>query len=389
MIRALTPQDLSELAALRTRVDADANDRRRTQVAIAQLYPHLLLDTPWYNPDIPSLVNTADGRLTGMLAVSARPMLFEGRMITAAIGTDLYVAGETRGTMAGLALPKALLNGNQDITFCDVANDKTRRIWERFGGFAASAYNLNWIGVFRPCQLAACILSDRRGLGLVGRATMTVSPAIDRIVPKNLTCSIDPVPQGIMSETLTPETFSQSLPELTADHLVRPVYSREATEWLWKRLPFLSLDSKEVSAILLRNSRGKLLGWYIYHVTQSGIARVSQIAAKQADAQVVINHLFARVFEEGAAAIAGRMQPHFQQCMIDHNCLIRGRESYTLVHSRDRRLAEAFRGGHAWLTVVDGEAPLNVWSSPEHAIREYDLPQLSGNTPESAELSTV
>jgi len=83
------------------------------------------------------------------------------------------------------------------------------------------------------------------------------------------------------------------------------------------------------------------------------------------------------------------MQPHFQQFMIDHNCLIRGRESYTLVHSRDRRLAEAFRGGHAWLTVVDGEAPLNVWNSPEDAIAEFDTPQPSSKTAETAGLCTV
>ena len=100
-----------------------------------------------------------------------------------------------------------------------------------------------------------------------------------------------------------------------------------------------------------------------------------QVAARNANADAVVSHLFARAYDDGAAAVAGRMQPRFQQLLIDRGCLLRGRDSYTLVHSRSPQIADAFRSGRAWLSVLDGEASLNPWNDPEAAAAE--LGQLS------------
>jgi hypothetical protein len=371
MIRNLTIQDLPELADLRMNAGGNSAQKKRTQVAFSQLYPQLLFDTPWFDPNIPSLVSTdSSGRLNGMLAVGARPMLFKDRTITAAIGADMHVPKEARSTMAGVALLKELFNGPQDVTICDIANHNTRRLWERLGGFVAPAYNINWIGILRPLQLAGSLLRERRGLGLAGRAAMVAAPLIDGSVCRRFRCRIDPMSRGVVAETLTTDHFSEHLLELTRDDSVQPIYSTESAEWMWKRLSYLSPDSGEVSAVIMRNSRGKLLGWYIYTLSPGGVARVAQIAARQVNAAVVVRHLFARAFDEGACAVAGRMQPRFQQVLIDQACVLRGRGTYTLVHSRDEAIASAFRSGTAWLSVLDGESPLNVWNSPEAATAE-------------------
>ena len=371
MIRNLTVQDLSELAQLRISSAASATEKKRVDIALTQLYPMLLFDTPWFNPAHCGLVSTdSDGRLNGMLAVGARPLLFDGKTISAAVGADLYVPETARSTMAGVALLKELFNGPQDVTICDIANDATRRLWERLGGFVASSYNLNWVGILRPLQMAGSILRERRGPGLIGRATMAIAAVADPCMPQRLKCRIDPVGHGIVEETLTTAEFSERILELTQDDTVQPAYSQESAEWMWRRLPYLSPGPGKVSAVVIRNSRGRLLGWYIYKLHSGGIARVAQIAARQSNAAVVVNHLFSRAFDEGACAVAGRMQPRFQQVLIDHDCVLRGRSTYTLIHSKDENIAGAFRNGNAWLSVLDGEAPLNVWNSPEAAAAE-------------------
>lgn len=387
MIRNLTERDLSELAEIRLATASDAAEKRRIRVAFTQLYPQLLFDTPWSESAIAGLVSTdATGALNGMLAAGGRPLQFEGRPITAAIGADFHVPQEARSTMAGVALLKQFFNGRQDVTICDVANNSTRRIWERLGGFVASAYNLNWIGVLRPLRLAGSVLCERRGLGLIGKSTMGISAVVDRMLPQRLTCRINPVSRGMVAETLAPDEFSRHLQELTQDDAVQPVYSLDAAEWMWKRLAYLSPDSGDVSAVVVRNSQGRLLGWYIYDLCSGGTARVAQIAARQNNAATVINHLFARVFDEGAGAVAGRLQPRFQQVLIDQGCLFRGRSSYTLIHTTDPGIAAAYRSGSAWLSALDGETSLNAWNSPESAAADLSsLLQHSSSRPRIAD----
>lgn len=377
MIRPLTQQDLPELAELRTRPGATDEQRQRAHAALTEMYPALFFNTPFFNADLRSLVSTdSDGKLTGVMAMGARPLQFHGQSITAAISSDLFVAEESRSSMAGVALLKGLLDGPQDITICDVANASTRRLWERLGGFIASAYNLNWIGVLRPSQLAAGMLGERRGLRLAGSALTTVAPLFDRAMPDRVKCQVNPVGRGLVESELTPDEFAEHLPELISHEAVQPVYSKEAAEWMWQRLPYLSEESGEVSTVKLHNSRGKLLGWYLYKLDTTGVARVSQIAAQPANAAVVVNHLLSRAYEQGAAAVAGRIQPSLQQVLIDHQCVIRGRETYALVHARNPQLADAYRGGQAWLSILDGEATLNAWNDPVQAAADLNFLQL-------------
>ncbi len=377
MIRLLSEEDLAELAKLRAPDGATTTQRRRANIALTQLYPKLFLRTPTYRSDICGLVSAGtEGRLTGMIAMGARPMLCDGRPITAAIGADLYVAKDARKSMAGFALMKGLLNGPQDVTISDVANDKTRQLWERLGGFVASGWNINWIGILRPCRLVADMVQERRAGRVPGGILKTISPVLDRFAPDSLRCNVPSVRTALRESTLTSVEFSQHILELTCEESVQPVYSASSAAWMWQRLPYLSPDSGSVSAVTVRNRNGRLLGWYIYTLNPGGIARVAQIAARSADAEAVVNHLFARVFAEGAAAVAGRMQPRFQQLLIDRGCLLRGRETYTLIHSRDPDITDAFRSGRAWLSVLDGEAPFNAWNNPAAAVT--DLAKLPG-----------
>jgi len=201
---------------------------------------------------------------------------------------------------------------------------------------------------------------------------MTVAPMIDRLLPDTLKCRVNAAAAELVAEKCSPAESSECRPVLTAEDAVQPVVLRASAEWTWKRLPVLSPGPRNVSTIAVHSSRGKLLGWYICKLRQGGVARVAQIAARQFDAAAIINHLFARVREEGAVVVAGHMQPRFQQVLIDHDCRIRARHTYMLVHSRNKTLAEAFRDGKAWLSVLDGEATLNAWNSPAAVVAQSE-----------------
>jgi hypothetical protein len=374
MIRNLTPEDLPGLARLRTsQRPAAGAEERKAETALTELFPRLFFDSPWSHPELPSLVSEdSNGNADGMIAVAARPVCQNGRRYTAAIGADLYVAPQSRSGLNGFILLKTFLNGPQDLTICDIANRTTRRLWERMGGIVAPAYNLNWIGVFRPTQLVASLLRGRRGFGIAGSAAGAIAPAIDRILPGRLRCNVPALDSSLVEEELGPVEFSHALEELTSEDSLQPVYDRYLAEWTWRRLPFLSPDPGNIAAVLLRDRRRNLLGWYIYKLAPGGIARVLQIAARPVNAAAVVDHLFSRLHAEGGAAVAGRLQPRFLQLLIDRGAMIRPRSTYMLVHSRNEDLLDSFRHGTAWLSLLDGEAPVNVWNSPRAAVDALD-----------------
>ena len=376
MIRTLTTDDLVHLASIRTKPNATPSEMQNTQCAMTELFPRLFLNSPWRHPDLPCLVSEdPDGRPEGMIAVGARPMNFQGSQITAAIGADLFVSPDSRSRMAGVGLLKTFLNGPQDITICDVANETTRRIWERMGGTVATQYNLNWYGILRPTKLASGIAQDKP-LGGFGSSTVLryMAPMTDRILPQRLKLDLPNTDllRGLDSETLTASEFGENLESLTSEDDLAPIYYRDAAEWTWRRLPYLSSDEGRLTARSIRNSRGDLLGWYIYKLTDSSIANVLLIAAKQSHAGLVIDHLTMQAWQEGAAAIMGRVQPRLLQPLLDRGFGLRPRSTYTLVHSRNEDLVDCFRHGTAWLSVLDGEAPFNVWNHAQQALSDFN-----------------
>ena len=90
----------------------------------------------------------------------------------------------------------------------------------------------------------------------------------------------------------------------------------------------------------------------IHLQTASRGARVIQIDARTAHRDVVVNHLFSRARDKGAAAVPGLVQSGQLQTLIDPRCLLRGRTSYALVHSRDKGVraatSPARRGCSSW-----------------------------------------
>ena len=126
--------------------------------------------------------------------------------------------------------------------------------------------------------------------------------------------------------------------------------------------------------VFLRNARGEPIGWYIYQLSDVGMARVSQIVAHPHTAGQVIDHLWNHAAERGAVAVAGRVIPRFVQAISDRHCLMLRRSTYLLVHSRDPEIAESFVNGRAFLSLLEGEGPLQIWNNPEIAMQRLSQP---------------
>ena len=372
MIRPLTFDDVSLIPRL---LASDSSDReaaeRNARPVIESLFPQLFLNTPHAERDIHGLASVGeDGQLQGMIGTVLRRMQFRDRPIRAAISAELFVDPAHRSKMLGVKLFKQVMNGPQDLSFSDIANDSSRTLWQSLGGTVASWYGLNWLKVIRPGLLSLSVLSKSRlgkPLAWAGRPLASLTDKLLRHAAGNF-CKVNPVPKG-QAEPLTPELFLQYFPQFGRADDLRPIYDRETIDWVWQRLDFMYRNGGASHQVLLRSTRGEPIGWYIYQLAVTGIARVSQIVAHPHTAGQVIDHLLNHAAERGAVAVAGRVIPRFLQAISDRHCLILRRSTYLIVHSRDPEITDAFVNGRAFLSLLEGEGPLQIWNDPEVAMQ--------------------
>lgn len=362
----LIPQLLAADAGL------SAKSLSHLEAVIGPLFPRLFLDTPHADPDIRGFVCEDDGQLSGMIGSVMRRMMFRDRPIRAAVNAELFVAPAARSKMLGLKLFKQVMDGPQDLSISDIGNDISRRIWQGLGGTVASWYGLNWIKVIRPGLLPLSLLSKSRfgkPLAWAGRPLASVGDAILRRAASKFT-QLNDEPK-VHAELLTPDLVVELFPQFGRAHELRPIYDRATVDWVWERLDFMYRDGGRSQQVLLRSARGEPLGWYIYQLSGAGIARVSQVVAHPHTVGQVLDHLLQHAACRGAVAVIGRVIPRFLQAVCDRNCAILRRSTYLLVHSRDPEIADSFVAGKAFLSLLDGEGPLQIWNNPLEAIERF------------------
>lgn len=368
MIRALTTADLPRLTELHSRGTELAPDQqRRSQLAYEQLFPLLYEDHPWQDSRFPSLVaEDRSGQLTGVLGVMNRPFLLNGTEITAAISAELFVDPSSRSSLAGIQLLKQFLNGPQQLSIADVANNSTRQLWTRLGGRVMSTYGLSWMTVLSPCRFGLAMGAGRSPLVRLASPLARLGDTLGR---RFFPTEVDLRVAQLQSEPLTPHSFARLLPEMLGHHALHPVVSEDAAEWLWNRFNFVSRGAGPSRQTLVLSRNGEPLGWHVYQWKPGRVARVSQLVARPDAQGEVFGHLVRTLRQSNIPGAIGRLQPEFLEVLSDAGCLFRRRSRRVLVHSKDADVLGAFESSKAFLSLLDGEGAVQLWNDPVDAVR--------------------
>ncbi|MEO1998549.1 MAG: hypothetical protein ABGZ17_25170 [Planctomycetaceae bacterium] len=363
MIRQLTHGDLTQLPQLHATVwGTEDQTVEELQFVYRDLFPNLFIDHPWKDPKIHSLAHEeSSGRISGMIGIMTREMEFDGASIQTAISSNLCVDPQSRHQLPGVQLLKQFLNGPQDLSLADMANRATVKIWKLLGGTTAPLYSLNWVRPLRPSAFCAAILRKRNRFGWALSCLKPAISVLDHLAAKSAPKYFSQQTRHLRAEPLTPDVFLDRLPEFTADDVLTPIYSKESLDWIWDRTHHL-WDTGQVQRVSVHSSQGLLLGWYIYNLIPNGIGEVAQIVATQRTVNQVIGHLFDHAVQHGAVGLSGRGQPAFMQSLSDRGCVFHRRGKTVLVHSRRPELLNAFQRPGVFLTSLEGEGCLSLYS---------------------------
>jgi hypothetical protein len=350
-IRALQREDVPQVANLYELVT-----RSGSPVAppgLIRYFERTLLGHPWFDPELPSLVYVDEhGQVVGFIGSHVRHMTFKNRHIRAALSGQLVSHPAVRGRAVGTLLLRKYLNGPQDMTLTS-AGGETTRIWRALGGSIAHLNSISWM---RPLHWRAAgeLALDRAGRAAwkpIARPVLSLGQVVaNRFSVTDLT-----VPEpSTRAEMLTPRAVLDHLPSITDHLLLRPLYDEVFLEWLFQEMA-------EVTALgtltrsLVRDQRGRVLGWYVAYFKLGGIGQVMQIAARERDIGTVVDHLFRHAREDGVAILSGQLEPPLFEPLSQRHCFLHRLSGNLLVHSRDPEIVGSILLGQALLSRMDGE----------------------------------
>jgi hypothetical protein len=350
-IRPLRRADIPQVAGLYEKVVRSGSNTPAPQ--LNRYFERTLLDHPWVDPEIPSLVYLDEqGRVAGFIGSHVRRMTFDGRHIRVALSGQLVSDPAVRGRAAGTLLLRKYLTGPQDLTVTN-AGSGTTRIWKALGGSVVHLSSVSWARLLNWSGLGETAL-QRAGMAAwkpMARPALSVfQAAASRIPAMSLRV---PTPQT-RAEDLTPQALLDHLPSV-ADHLrLRPAYDEAFLEWLFREMAAVTALG-ELTKCLVRDQRGRVLGWYVFYRKQGGIGQVLQIAAKDRDTAAVLGHLFHHAQRTGVAVLTGQLEPSLLEPLTQRWCFLHRLSGNVLVQARNPEIVNSILAGQALLSRMEGE----------------------------------
>jgi hypothetical protein len=347
-VRPMRPDEISQIAELYRFVDD--SDWRIPPADVPLWFERTLLNDPWADPEIPTLVHVEEsGEITAFIASHVRRMRFDDRTIRLAAGGPLIVHPKARNRAVGPRLWRQYLDGPQELTTTDGASDEMRQIFELIGGQMLHPSSMAWARVFRPFSFLANRVLDARRKPLGSR----VWPPLDHLASRAVPYFGKPNPSGTRAELLTPELVLEHLPVVTRSLRLFPDYDEPYLNWLFAELHHNRTWGAPVRR-LVRDRQGRVLGWYVYFLLEGEGCQVVQIANSDRHADEVLETLFADVVEHGGAGAQGRVEPRLLAALAHRGALFRY-SARSLVHSREPELLAVLAAGQALLTRLEGD----------------------------------
>lgn len=352
-VRPLRRADLPRVCAL-FEENARAGGTQPPAPAVNYL-ARTLLDHPWADPAIPSLVfEDTDGEILGCIGSNPRRLRLDGRPLLMACTNAYIVAPQARGRGVGTLLLERYFAGPQDVTLADAGNKPCRRIWTSLGAHEVAYASIGWQRVLRPGRAAVLSPWLRRRPRLVAQTVSALAPSVDtlsgllppirsRLAPSRPDCS---------TEVLTAEALTEQVGNAHGWLRLHPDYDASFLNWVFGELDSPAVPGR-LARRLVRGSDGGILGWYIYYLTSQAVAQVLQIGLPAGKPEPVFDHLLWHANQSGAVAVEGRVEPSLLDVLRTRRCALRP-TAWTLIHTEDQTVLALLGSPHALLSRLEG-----------------------------------
>jgi hypothetical protein len=225
-------------------------------------------------------------------------------------------------------------------------------MWLRLGARRLELKGIHWVRVFRPASVAARLVAPRRARVRAG--TRRLAGWLDDLTVAVGRAAIAPRPARAAEEELTPLAMLDAMPRLGRRLGLHPDYDEAFLTWLFDELP-RAKDRGQLVARVVRDARGRPLGWYVYFLRRGWRSEVLQVAAGGERAlRTVFDQLLAHAYAHGSAAVRGRLEPGMLGVVAERRCLLWHRGA-TVAHSSDPDVLDTIERPDALVSRLDGD----------------------------------
>ena len=357
-VRPFVEADIPQVAEVHRAVFQPAHE---TLAAYRDYFTQVFLQTATRR--ISSLVfEESDGRIAGFLGVVPRLVAIDGRQYPAAVSSQFIVHPSAHAGLVALRLARTYLEGPQDLSIADEANDASRRIWEGLGGSTALLLSMYWTRALRPARFGLSFLRARPRLAPLAAAAAPVAALADAFAARVPGSQLRLTPPSTTSEPLCASTALAHGVEACGHGTARVEYDEPGFQALLDRAALRSAAGSTLHALVKNGSA--VAGWYVANMNGDGDVEVARISATPATIHAVLDHLFYHAWRAGAASVSGRVDPRFIEALSDKYCVFHRRGPWVLIGARHPELRRALDAGSTCLSRLDGE-----WSLGFHPSR--------------------
>ena len=310
----------------------------------------LFLDGPWVDPEIPALVfEGQDGRIGGVIGSNVRKMKFKGESIRLAASGPLFVEPQQR-TLAAFLL-RRYFSGPQELTMTDRQSLAAQTLFVKLGGEIAHLQCLRWTHIFKPYTFKGYHLQYVPRLSGLWPRLRPATEALDTLnaaLPHRRSVSAP----NLQEEVLTPNALVTNLEAVTKGLDLYPDYEEGYVAWALGELAKRT-HKGTLTSVLVRDPKGRVIGWYIYYLNAGGLCEVFQIAAARGKIDDVLDHLFFHARRGGAAALRGRVEPDLRESLRHRNVSF-SQQACLIIHSKNPEYLRAVTSGKALMSFLEG-----------------------------------
>jgi hypothetical protein len=354
-IRVFQESDIPEVAALDLTVFRKRAGRAGRD--LEDYFRQILLENPWRDEEIRSLVYLHDGRIVAFVGVFPRKMAFRKRVIRVAVITQLMADPKAYRGFAGIELLRRVFQGPQDLTITDGATEPGCTAWRAAGGSVSQLYSLQWRRVLRPAMYLRSLLQERKQNPTFRAVAKVLTPAFrfgDLLAAKLPFRALSPPRTDFCNDLVGPDDLLQAIHEVGWKDTLGPVYEPIPFRWLMSEVSAARIHGNLRMAVV-RDLHGKTVGWYVYFARDGQDSAVLQIGAKARHFDQVFLALVHEARQQGATAISGQAIPRYLYSLSLQHCTLRYDGSGFLVYTRDEQLLKCILEGDAAFSRLDGE----------------------------------
>lgn len=358
-VRPLVETDVPIVADLVWRV---LHERQGSAPASLKTYiDELFLRNPWVQDDIRPLVyQDAEGKIVGFFGIVPRPMSIQGKTYRFAFGSNFVVEAGSRASFAAMQLVNAFMKGPQDVSITDSATEGVRQLFKSLGFTVVPIYSLVWARPLRPSMYAlngVARLKKNKKIATLGMLASPFCHLLDALAAKIKMSPFHQTASSVNAEVLDGDTLLQCVNRVPGKQWLIPQYNRESLDWVLKFVEKRNAYGT-LRKTLLRDDKGKIIGWYIYGLQPRGIGEVLQIGVEGASVGKILDHLFHDAWQNKLIGLHGRMEPQFMEELTQRSSFFLRNGSWTLAHSRAPELLTPIFSGNAFFSRLDGEGCL-------------------------------